>query len=216
MRPRSRIVELSEKVYRRLMRAYPKSHRREYGELMTQLFRDQCQDAWRRRGVLGVLAHWRRSLADLGRNSVIEQLAEIERNDMKNFFRADNSPTWLTIAGLALGLLSFAPFVLPSAGLFQAMLIGSCLAILAKAIVEFLRPSREWLKMGLRTFLLLFVFALFMPAWAKLKLTQSLSPNAHDFFGFFVSACLFANPLVVLIKLLQHMLSRHKSDGLKA
>jgi hypothetical protein len=216
MRSTPRIVELSERIYRRLLRAYPKSHRREYGELMIQLFRDQCQDAWRQRGMRGVLGHWLRALADLGRNSVIEQLAENERNNMKNFFRLDNSPTWLTIAGLAFGLLSFAPFVLQSAGLFQAMLIGSCLAILAKAMVELLRPSREWLKMGLRTLLLMFVFALFMPAWAKLKLTQSLSPNAHDFFGFFVMACLFANPLVVLIKLLRHMVSRNKVDGLKA
>ena len=34
---------LSEKVYRRLLFVYPKEHRREYGELMVQLFRDRMR-----------------------------------------------------------------------------------------------------------------------------------------------------------------------------
>ena len=34
---------LSEKVYRRLLVVYPKEHRREYGELMVQLFRDRMR-----------------------------------------------------------------------------------------------------------------------------------------------------------------------------
>jgi hypothetical protein len=36
---------VSEKIYRRLLRAYPKAHRAEYGPAMAQLFRDQCRDA---------------------------------------------------------------------------------------------------------------------------------------------------------------------------
>ena len=34
---------LSEKVYRRLLFVYPKEYRREYGELMVQLFRDRMR-----------------------------------------------------------------------------------------------------------------------------------------------------------------------------
>jgi len=206
-----KILRLSEQVYRRLLRVYPEAHRRDYGELMTQLFRDQSKEAWQKEGKAGLIKHWLRSLVDLGRSSVIEQIADRERNNMMKFFRAENSPTLLLLAGLVFGLLSFAPFILQSAGLFQAMLISSSLAILAKAIVELFRPGSEWLKMGLRTLVLMFAFALFMPAWAKLKLTVALSPGAHDFFGFFIGACLFSNPAVVLVKLLQRVAARFNS-----
>ena len=34
---------LSERLYRALLLVYPKEHRREYGELMVQLFRDRMR-----------------------------------------------------------------------------------------------------------------------------------------------------------------------------
>ena len=44
---------------------YPQSFRREYGELMIQLFRDMTKDAIRQRRILGVLEVWRRVAAEL-------------------------------------------------------------------------------------------------------------------------------------------------------
>jgi hypothetical protein len=51
----------------------------------------------------------------------------------------------------------------------------------------------------------MFVYALFMPAWAK------IDPNVPDTFKFAVMACLFANPIVVAVKLLQFLIQRRKS-----
>ena len=53
---------LSEKLYRALLVAYPREHRREYGELMVQLFRDRMR---RDGGGLGVLKVWPAMIVDL-------------------------------------------------------------------------------------------------------------------------------------------------------
>ena len=53
---------LSEKLYRALLSAYPREHRREYGELMVQLFRDRMR---RDGGGLGVLKVWLAMIVDL-------------------------------------------------------------------------------------------------------------------------------------------------------
>ncbi len=52
-------------VYRVLLLAYPASHRREYGPLMLQLFRDLWRDACRRSGSGSLLKLWVRVLIDL-------------------------------------------------------------------------------------------------------------------------------------------------------
>ena len=53
---------LSEKLYRALLVAYPREHRREYGELMIQLFRDRMR---RDGGGLGSLNVWLAMIVDL-------------------------------------------------------------------------------------------------------------------------------------------------------
>ena len=53
---------LSEKLYRALLFAYPREHRREYGELMAQLFRDRMR---RDGGGLGILRVWLAMIVDL-------------------------------------------------------------------------------------------------------------------------------------------------------
>ena len=53
---------LSESVYRRLLVAYPRDHRREYGELMVQLFRDRMR---RDGGGFRALPVWAHMLLDL-------------------------------------------------------------------------------------------------------------------------------------------------------
>ena len=53
---------LSEKLYRLLLVAYPREHRREYGELMVQLFRDRMR---RDGGGLGSLNVWLEMIVDL-------------------------------------------------------------------------------------------------------------------------------------------------------
>ena len=53
---------LSEKIYRRLLVVYPKEHRREYGELMVQLFRDRMR---RDGGGFRGLVVWMQMIFDL-------------------------------------------------------------------------------------------------------------------------------------------------------
>ena len=66
---------LSERIYRALLLAYPKEHRREYGEPMVQLFRDRMN---RDGGGLGTLAVWMHMLFDLVRSASRERV-EIAR-----------------------------------------------------------------------------------------------------------------------------------------
>lgn len=89
----SKAVELSGRVYRRLLLAYPKSHREEYGAAILQLFRDQCRDAWVARHARGLVAFWLRALADLLKTSVLEHLSTLNWSRiMPTLFRPTIKP----------------------------------------------------------------------------------------------------------------------------
>jgi hypothetical protein len=49
------LIAFSTRLYRLLLTLYPQAHRREYGPLMVQAFRDLCRDAQRSGGDLAVL-----------------------------------------------------------------------------------------------------------------------------------------------------------------
>jgi uncharacterized protein involved in exopolysaccharide biosynthesis len=70
-----RSQELSHKLYQRLLAAYPRSHRQEYGGAMAQLFRDQCRDAWAEGRGRGLVILWLRTLPDLVKTSFLERCA---------------------------------------------------------------------------------------------------------------------------------------------
>ncbi len=52
MTPSPRPVDVSRRIYRALLRAYPASFRDIYGEEMTLVFGELAGDAWNRRGWL--------------------------------------------------------------------------------------------------------------------------------------------------------------------
>ena len=64
---------LSERIYRWLLRAYPSEHRREYGELMVQLFRDRMR---RDGGGYGGLSVWMQMIIDLAGSAYSEHRRE--------------------------------------------------------------------------------------------------------------------------------------------
>jgi len=68
----------SERIYRRLLALYPKRFRREYGESMAQLFRDQHNAAFRKANAAGRLTFWLRVLADLGLTVGSEHVTEFK------------------------------------------------------------------------------------------------------------------------------------------
>ena len=75
---------VSQKIYAWLLRAYPPRHRAEYGVAMAQLFRDQCRDAWRESGGLGLVKLWLRVLPDWASTSVRERLAALNERKTMN------------------------------------------------------------------------------------------------------------------------------------
>src|ERR1035437_8945743 len=74
----NKAVILSQKLYQRLLAAYPKTHRQEYGPAMAQLFRDQSRDAWRESRGWGLTKLWLRVLPDLVKTSVLEHLSTLK------------------------------------------------------------------------------------------------------------------------------------------
>src|SRR5438132_1161673 len=73
---RNRLLDFSERMYRRLLSAYPASHRRQYGQSMAQTFADLCRDTFNRRGAWGLLAVWTATLRDTVSNALTEHVAE--------------------------------------------------------------------------------------------------------------------------------------------
>jgi capsular polysaccharide biosynthesis protein len=122
--PDSKAVALSSRLFQHLLAAYPKQHRREYGQPMAQLFRDQCRDAWRRRRGWGLTWLWLRVLPDLVKTSVLEQISTLkERKTMleriSNLLAPRSAPLVVFIAVsfpvflLVVATSTFVTFILP-------------------------------------------------------------------------------------------------------
>ena len=71
----NKAVAVSAKLFHRMLAAYPREHRHQYGPPMAQLFRDQCRDAWGRSRRWGLVALWLRVLPDLVKTSVLEHIS---------------------------------------------------------------------------------------------------------------------------------------------
>jgi hypothetical protein len=79
MPPSNRAIDLSERVFRRLLRGYPSSLRAEYEGPMVQLFLDLCRDARNRRGGIGLVAVWAFILRDTAGSLILEHVDEWRR-----------------------------------------------------------------------------------------------------------------------------------------
>ena len=99
---RHEAAERAARVYERLLAIYPAKHRREYGPLMAQLFRDQCRDALEREGWMGLVGLWCRVLWDTAKMSVVEHIAAIQRIDFMKITSRLTSSNWL--AAVAVGM----------------------------------------------------------------------------------------------------------------
>ena len=114
----------SQKIYERLLPAYPKAHRKEYGAAMSQLFRDQCRDAWNGAGRWGLTKLWLCVLPDLVKSSALEHLLTLkERKYMSGIISAllrPPSSAWyafrvafVTVFVLVVGASTLITFLLP-------------------------------------------------------------------------------------------------------
>jgi uncharacterized protein involved in exopolysaccharide biosynthesis len=114
----------SQRLFERLLALYPKAHRAQYGPAMSQLFRDQCRDAWRARRTWGLVSLWLHVLPDLvetsllehlstlkGRKSMLEKIAEITNTGtapLKAFFTV-----FAVVFLLVFGTTALVTFLLP-------------------------------------------------------------------------------------------------------
>jgi hypothetical protein len=71
----SLLISLSIACYRTLLIAYPAQHRRAYGPLMQQVFRDQCHAACAQGHMSGLLRLWLRTLPDIASTAIMEHLS---------------------------------------------------------------------------------------------------------------------------------------------
>jgi len=81
--PRS--IELSVRIYKILIKAYPASFRREYENEMTLVFREHIAAVLQKRGTVGLTTAWFRLLGDLTWSAPKEHFREMQRRiAMKN------------------------------------------------------------------------------------------------------------------------------------
>ena len=100
-RGRERAVGASQRVYRSLLRAYPRELRDAYGGEMVRCFRDLCRDALEDGGGVGLAALWVRTLPEWLSTAIKERNTVLARNP----YRA--------VVGIALGTVAILmiPFV---------------------------------------------------------------------------------------------------------
>lgn len=72
----------SIRLYRRLLVAYPRKFREEYGEEMARYFGELCEDSLRQGGLLALAAVWLRALWDLARSSRAERKRSVPDIDI--------------------------------------------------------------------------------------------------------------------------------------
>ena len=173
---------------------------------MAQLFRDQCRDVGLEGGSDGWMKFWLRVLLDIGWTSALEQIAAIERKPIMNHIK--NTPTILLLIGIASGILS-VPLLSSAAPLSLLLISVSSFAIFIRAGLELFRPSGEWKRIVLGTVVLMFIYSLLMPAWAKSGVSGTLPPWA-SFLSAIILIGFFANPVVTIIKFLQFLAERRK------
>ena len=79
--PSTAILSAAENVYRFLLFVYPATHRRDYGPLMVQLFRDLGRDSCRQKGLAGLVHLWFRVLVDTATSAAAEHVQELKKGD---------------------------------------------------------------------------------------------------------------------------------------
>lgn len=122
-RPRGheRAVGTSERVYRSLLRAYPRELRDEYGDEMARCFRDLCREELEDGGGLGLAALWAHTLPELLYTALKERSTMLARNAYRSVVGVALATAFiLLIPLLAAPAWSLADFVIAG-----ALLVGT-------------------------------------------------------------------------------------------
>lgn len=151
----SKTVAFCERMYGWLLKAYPPSHRVEYGEAMAQAFRDLCRDACARHGTWGLLKVVLFTLADAVPSLVAEYTAQEARamlkrilNSQISFGRLERSigPIFAMLGAgvLALALHRFYEMHLDGAPFWLGALAATTLALLFAVVGLLVHVLKRW------------------------------------------------------------------------
>jgi hypothetical protein len=178
------------RLYRLLLRLYPADHRREYGMLMEQLFRDQYRKVLNQGGIRSLARLW---FADF--------IISVPSAHLAHYIHAMKTQN---VDGLSLKLLSLAVLLsavaapmLATAGFASVCLYLSTLALLARAAVEWHRAPEEWLRGLLWMLAMLVTYAIIMPFWVKMHLRHG---RAYPSVPLVDAGAVFLNAVIALIR----------------
>jgi hypothetical protein len=79
--PSPAVLSAAENAYRLLLFVYPATHRREYGTLMVQAFRDLCRDTYRQKGLSGLVRLWVHVLTDTAVTAAVEHSYTLKKGE---------------------------------------------------------------------------------------------------------------------------------------
>jgi hypothetical protein len=164
-----------------LLLLYPPSHRRTYGPLMRQLFRDLCRDASTKNGSLGLARLWIRTLPDLAASSTAAYL-EATGEALMIMNRTVAPVAWGNVAlvvvpGILLGISRVVgPLGLPAGLAFLLV------AILAVGVLVVQRHLPVWglLALGLLSGWALWWIGFMLPEELTRGLLRINVPAAND------------------------------------
>ena len=120
-RPRGheRAVGISERVYRSLLRAYPRGFRDEYGDEMARCFQDLCREELEDGGGLGLAALWTNTLREVLYTAFKERSTMLTRNTYRSVVGVALATAFiLLIPLLGAPAWSLADFVVAGALIF--------------------------------------------------------------------------------------------------
>lgn len=101
------VLLLAERLYHLLLFAYPATHRRKYGPLMAQLFRDLCRDSYHQEGFVGLVRLWRHVLTDTAVTATVEHFYALQEGGQLMTKRQHWMVLYLAGLPLELGMLLF-------------------------------------------------------------------------------------------------------------
>lgn len=151
----------SEKIYRRLLRLYPKNHRQEFGTSMVQVFRDLCRQSYSSNGPRGLAKVWLKTIPDLTQSVILEHEYEMRRWLMaaKQNSHGGTNPRWvmgllISASIIAVGMIA-SIVVRESGGPAIIALIVAVAFNLAGALIMDLFGQRDGAVLGAMGLLML-------------------------------------------------------------
>jgi hypothetical protein len=154
------------RIYTTLLWIYPRQHRREYGELMTQAFRDLCRAVLHAGGKTSSLSLLASAVPDLARSAFREHLTQ-QTEKMKT--SPERISLALFIAAVLTGLLSCSfSITQPSLAVTLAYLTAPFL--LVRAFMEWNRPESRLTISLIWAAALAVIFAFIFPVWGRVHL----------------------------------------------